>query len=211
MSVGHDEVLPHRLLPRDRRLRARGDVGRHRLPPLPHAGLDRGERRRRASCASCTCGRWARASRGIWTGRVRSGFGQYFMGTAPLVPGRQRRLPAVQASRSLYGSAAMLWGYFRAPRAARARYDDPAFRALPAPLPARVPAPRASARRRGARTRPRRPSGARPRVAPRGLEETLGPTRSARAARLPFDRVTMRDGGRALPRVVPRARARRTP
>ena len=47
MSVGMTQVLPDRLLPRDRRLRARGDVGRHRLPPLPHARLDRRERRRR--------------------------------------------------------------------------------------------------------------------------------------------------------------------
>ncbi len=36
-----DEVLSRALLSRHRRLRARGDVGWHRLSPLPHAGLDR--------------------------------------------------------------------------------------------------------------------------------------------------------------------------
>ena len=45
MSVGHDQVLPRRLFRGDRRLRAPGDVGRHRLPPGPHARLDRRERR----------------------------------------------------------------------------------------------------------------------------------------------------------------------
>ena len=38
---GHDQVLPGRLLQGDRRLRAPGDVGRHRLPPGPHARVDR--------------------------------------------------------------------------------------------------------------------------------------------------------------------------
>ena len=37
MSVGDDQVLSGRLLQRDRRLRAPGHVGRHRLPPGPHA------------------------------------------------------------------------------------------------------------------------------------------------------------------------------
>ena len=33
--------------------------------------------------ASSTCAR-GREPQGIWTGRVRAGFGQYFMGTSPL-------------------------------------------------------------------------------------------------------------------------------
>ena len=45
-NVGRDDqVLSRRLFPGDRRLRAPGDVGRHRLPPGPHARLDRRERR----------------------------------------------------------------------------------------------------------------------------------------------------------------------
>ncbi len=44
----HDQVLSGRLLQGDRRLRAPGDVGRHRLPSRPHARLDRRERRSRA-------------------------------------------------------------------------------------------------------------------------------------------------------------------
>jgi glycosyltransferase involved in cell wall biosynthesis len=67
------------------------------------------------------------SQKGIWTGRVRSGYGQYFMGTAPLY------LIASSGFRLfkhpvLYGSAAMLWGYFSSAARRRARYDDPAFR-----------------------------------------------------------------------------------
>ncbi|MFI5007994.1 MAG: glycosyltransferase [Solirubrobacterales bacterium] len=67
------------------------------------------------------------SQKGIWTGRVRSGFGQYFMGTSPLY------LTASAAFRLfrhpvLYGSVAMLWGYFSSAARGRPRYDDPAFR-----------------------------------------------------------------------------------
>jgi biofilm PGA synthesis N-glycosyltransferase PgaC len=67
------------------------------------------------------------SQKGIWTGRVRSGYGQYFMGTAPLY------LIASSAFRLfkhpvLYGSLAMLWGYFSSAARRRARYDDPGFR-----------------------------------------------------------------------------------
>ena len=45
-NVGRDDqVLSRRLFQGDRRLRAPGDVGRHRLPPGPHARLDRREHR----------------------------------------------------------------------------------------------------------------------------------------------------------------------
>ena len=80
---GHDQVLPARLLRADRRLRAPGHVGRHRLPPLPHARLDR-ESDDPEPCASSTCARMGSSHKGIWTGRMRHGFGQYFMGTSPL-------------------------------------------------------------------------------------------------------------------------------
>ena len=67
------------------------------------------------------------SQQGIWTGRVRSGFGQYFMGTSPLY------LAASAAYRLfehpvLYGSLAMVWGYVSSAARGSARYDDPAFR-----------------------------------------------------------------------------------
>ena len=65
--------------------------------------------------------------KGIWTGRVRAGFGQYFMGTSPLyyLAVALYRLPAHP---TLIGSAAMLWGYFRSWLKGLPRYDDPEFR-----------------------------------------------------------------------------------
>ncbi|MBA7483658.1 N-acetylglucosaminyldiphosphoundecaprenol N-acetyl-beta-D-mannosaminyltransferase [subsurface metagenome] len=65
--------------------------------------------------------------KGIWTGRLRAGFGQYFMGTSPLY------YLAVAVSRltahpALIGSIAMLWGYFRSWLLGLPRYDDPEFR-----------------------------------------------------------------------------------
>lgn len=67
------------------------------------------------------------SQKGIWTGRVRAGFGQYFMGTAPLyyLASAVYRLgehPAV------LGSLAMLWGYARSALQGQPRYDDPEFR-----------------------------------------------------------------------------------
>jgi glycosyltransferase involved in cell wall biosynthesis len=65
--------------------------------------------------------------KGIWTGRVRTGASQYYMGTGPLF------LLASAAFRLLkhpvlYGSAAILWGYFSNLARGRPRYEDPAFR-----------------------------------------------------------------------------------
>jgi poly-beta-1,6-N-acetyl-D-glucosamine synthase len=64
---------------------------------------------------------------GIWTGRLRKGFGQYFMGTSPLyhLAVAVYHLPAYPA---FIGSAAMLWGYFRSWLNGRQRYDDLEFR-----------------------------------------------------------------------------------
>jgi poly-beta-1,6-N-acetyl-D-glucosamine synthase len=67
------------------------------------------------------------SQKGLWTGRVRAGFGQYFMGTSPLY------YLAVAVSRlprhpPLWGSAAMLWGYFSSALRRVPRYDDPDFR-----------------------------------------------------------------------------------
>ncbi len=65
--------------------------------------------------------------KGIWTGRLRAGFGQYFMGTSPVY------YLAVAVSRltahpALIGSVAMLWGYLRSWLKGLPRYDDPEFR-----------------------------------------------------------------------------------
>jgi glycosyltransferase involved in cell wall biosynthesis len=67
------------------------------------------------------------SQRGIWTGRVRAGFGQYFMGTSPLYYlavtfYRLRSYPV------LIGSVAMLWGYLRSWLKGLPRYDDLEFR-----------------------------------------------------------------------------------
>jgi biofilm PGA synthesis N-glycosyltransferase PgaC len=67
------------------------------------------------------------SEKGIWTGRVRAGFGQYFMGTAPLyyLAVALFRAPSHPA---LIGSVAMLWGYFGSWLKGLPRYDDPEFR-----------------------------------------------------------------------------------
>jgi poly-beta-1,6-N-acetyl-D-glucosamine synthase len=65
--------------------------------------------------------------KGIWTGRVRVGFGQYFMGTSLLyhLVVVTYRLPAYPV---LIGSVAMLWGYLRSWLKGLPRYDDLEFR-----------------------------------------------------------------------------------
>jgi glycosyltransferase involved in cell wall biosynthesis len=67
------------------------------------------------------------SQKGIWTGRTRHGFGQYFMGTSPLyyLAVVIYRLPTYPM---LIGSAAMLWGYFKSWLAGLPRYDDLEFR-----------------------------------------------------------------------------------
>lgn len=67
------------------------------------------------------------SQKGIWTGRVRSGYGQYFMGTAPayLLASAIFRLPKHPI---LVGSAAMIWGYVSSAWRNVARYDDFKFR-----------------------------------------------------------------------------------
>jgi hypothetical protein len=67
------------------------------------------------------------SQKGIWTGRLRQGFGQYFMGTSPLyyLVAAVYRLPAYPM---VIGSAAMLWGYLGSWLKGLPRYDDPEFR-----------------------------------------------------------------------------------
>ena len=63
----------------------------------------------------------------IWHGRIRAGFGQYFMGTAPIyyLGVAVYMLPAHPA---VIGSMAMLWGYFTSWIKGLPRYDDAEFR-----------------------------------------------------------------------------------
>ena len=65
--------------------------------------------------------------KGIWTGRLRAGFGQYFMGTSPLyyLAVVLYRLPTHPV---LIGSVAMLWGYLRSWFKGLPRYEDLEFR-----------------------------------------------------------------------------------
>jgi glycosyltransferase involved in cell wall biosynthesis len=67
------------------------------------------------------------SQKGILKGRVRTGFGQYFMGTSPLyffasAAFRLSKHPV------LVGTAAMLWGYFSSIIRRVPRYQDPQFR-----------------------------------------------------------------------------------
>jgi biofilm PGA synthesis N-glycosyltransferase PgaC len=62
-----------------------------------------------------------------WTGRVRHGVGQYFMGTGPfyILASAIYRLPHPPI---VVGSVANLWGYCKSFLAQSPRYDDPQFR-----------------------------------------------------------------------------------
>ena len=67
------------------------------------------------------------SQKGIWTGRVRWGYGQYFMGSAPvyLLSSAIFRLSMYPA---VLGSIAMVWGYVTSAARKVARYDDLEFR-----------------------------------------------------------------------------------
>jgi biofilm PGA synthesis N-glycosyltransferase PgaC len=67
------------------------------------------------------------SQQGLWAGRVRTGYGQYFMGTAPVyfIASAIFRLFKHPV---LYGSVAMLWGYFSSAARRAPRYEDLAFR-----------------------------------------------------------------------------------
>ena len=67
------------------------------------------------------------SQKGIWTGRLRWGFGQYFMGTAPiyLLASALFRLPRHPV---VAGSVAMAWGYAASALRRLPRYDDLEFR-----------------------------------------------------------------------------------
>ena len=67
--------------------------------------------------------------KGIWTGRMRHGFGQYFMGTSPLyhLAAAIYRIPVYPV---VIGSAAHIWGYLTSWAKGLPRYDDAEFRSF---------------------------------------------------------------------------------
>jgi glycosyltransferase involved in cell wall biosynthesis len=64
---------------------------------------------------------------GILTGRMRHGFGQYFMGTGFMYM-LASAIYRVMEPPVVIGSAAMLWGWLKSALSGKARYDDPEFR-----------------------------------------------------------------------------------
>jgi len=69
------------------------------------------------------------SQRGVFTGRMRHGYGQYFMGTgflylAASAVGRINEAPYV------IGSLGLIWGWIKSALQRKPRYDDPEFRAF---------------------------------------------------------------------------------
>ena len=67
------------------------------------------------------------SQQGIYTGRVRHGYGQYFMGTGFLYMAASA-LYRVNEKPYLFGSLAMLWGWVKSALQGKPRYEDVAFR-----------------------------------------------------------------------------------
>jgi biofilm PGA synthesis N-glycosyltransferase PgaC len=65
--------------------------------------------------------------KGIWTGRARAGFGQYFMGTSPLYYAVAAGSRLLQHP-PVVGTAAMLWGYATSAIRRLPRFGDAEFR-----------------------------------------------------------------------------------
>jgi biofilm PGA synthesis N-glycosyltransferase PgaC len=67
------------------------------------------------------------SQQGILTGRMRHGFGQYFMGTGPVYM-LASALYRMKEPPYVVGSAAMFWGWLRSALQRQPRYGDLAFR-----------------------------------------------------------------------------------
>jgi len=67
------------------------------------------------------------SQQGIYTGRMRHGYGQYFMGTGFIFIAASA-LYRITEKPYVLGSLAILWGWLRAALLRMARYDDPEFR-----------------------------------------------------------------------------------
>jgi glycosyltransferase involved in cell wall biosynthesis len=65
--------------------------------------------------------------KGIYTGRMRHGFGQYFMGTG-LVYMLANAVNRMNEKPYVLGGLAMLWGWISSALLRKPRFDDPAFR-----------------------------------------------------------------------------------
>ncbi len=63
----------------------------------------------------------------IYVGRMRHGYGQYFMGTGLLFM-TASALSRINQKPYVVGSAAMLWGWIKAALQRKPRYENPAFR-----------------------------------------------------------------------------------
>ena len=66
---------------------------------------------------------------GVLTGRMRHGYGQYFMGTG-LSYMLANAINRLNEKPYLLGSAAMVWGWLRSAMLRKPRYDEPGFRAF---------------------------------------------------------------------------------
>ena len=69
------------------------------------------------------------SQQGIYVGRMRHGYGQYFMGTG-FVYMAASAVSRIGERPYLLGSLAMLWGWLRSALRREPRYDDPEFRAF---------------------------------------------------------------------------------
>ncbi len=67
------------------------------------------------------------SQRGILTGRMRHGYGQYFMGTG-FVYMLANAVNRLGEKPYVLGSLAMLWGWIRSALARKPRYEEPGFR-----------------------------------------------------------------------------------
>lgn len=69
------------------------------------------------------------SQQGILTGRMRHGYGQYYMGTGLLYM-TANAINRLTERPYLIGSLAMLWGWIRSALKGMPRYDEPGFRAF---------------------------------------------------------------------------------
>ena len=69
------------------------------------------------------------SQQGVYTGRMRHGFGQYFMGTGLLYMAASA-ISRINQKPYVLGSVAMLWGWLSSALRRVPRYDNPEFRAF---------------------------------------------------------------------------------
>lgn len=69
------------------------------------------------------------SQQGIYTGRMRHGYGQYFMGTSFFFMAASA-LSRINQKPYVFGSLAMLWGWVKSALQRKPRYENPEFRAF---------------------------------------------------------------------------------